>query len=73
MAPALLEVADLACRRGGRRVFDRLSFALGAGEGLRRMFDGWVLDGDSSQWIASTLSTGHSLLPHQHATDGLPP
>ncbi len=32
MAPALLEVADLACRRGGRQVFDRLSFALGAGE-----------------------------------------
>jgi len=32
MAPALLEVADLACRRGGRRVFDGLSFALGAGE-----------------------------------------
>ena len=37
MAPALLdvpllEVADLACRRGGRRVFDRLSFGLAAGE-----------------------------------------
>jgi heme exporter protein A len=32
MAPAFLEVADLACRRGGRQVFDRLSFALGAGE-----------------------------------------
>jgi heme exporter protein A len=32
MAPALLEVADLACRRGGRPVFDGLSFALGAGE-----------------------------------------
>jgi heme exporter protein A len=28
----LLEVADLACRRGGRKVFDRLSFSLGAGE-----------------------------------------
>src|SRR6267378_7225997 len=37
MAPALLEVLlleveGLACRRGGRQVFDRLSFALGAGE-----------------------------------------
>jgi heme exporter protein A len=32
MAPDLLEVAELACRRGGRPVFDRLSFALGAGE-----------------------------------------
>ena len=32
MAPSLLEVTDLACRRGGRRVFDCLSFALGAGE-----------------------------------------
>jgi heme exporter protein A len=28
----LLDVADLACRRGGRSVFERLSFALGAGE-----------------------------------------
>jgi len=28
----LLNVANLACRRGGRPVFDRLSFALGAGE-----------------------------------------
>lgn len=32
MAPDLLEVVDLACRRGGRPVFDGLSFALGAGE-----------------------------------------
>jgi heme exporter protein A len=32
MAPTLLDVADLACRRGGRPVFDRLSFTLGAGE-----------------------------------------
>jgi heme exporter protein A len=32
MAPTLLHVADLACRRGGRPVFDRLSFALAAGE-----------------------------------------
>jgi heme exporter protein A len=32
MAPPLLDVADLACRRGGRPVFDRLSFAVGAGE-----------------------------------------
>jgi heme exporter protein A len=32
MAPPVLEVTDLACRRGGRRVFDHLSFALGAGE-----------------------------------------
>ncbi|HKH69217.1 MAG TPA: ATP-binding cassette domain-containing protein, partial [Reyranella sp.] len=32
MAPTLLDVAELACRRGGRPVFDRLSFALGAGE-----------------------------------------
>ena len=32
MAPSLLDVADLACRRGGRPVFDGLSFALGAGE-----------------------------------------
>src|ERR1700716_519086 len=30
--PPILEVSDLACRRGGRRVFDRLSFTLGAGE-----------------------------------------
>jgi heme exporter protein A len=39
MAPALLdvpllEVGGLACRRGGRPVFDQLSFALGAGEFL---------------------------------------
>jgi heme exporter protein A len=32
MAPQFLEVADLACRRGGRPVFRRLSFVLGAGE-----------------------------------------
>jgi heme exporter protein A len=32
MAPPFLEVTDLACRRGGRRVFDHLSFTLGAGE-----------------------------------------
>ena len=32
MAPPFLEVTDLACRRGGQRVFDHLSFALGAGE-----------------------------------------
>ena len=32
MAPTLLDVADLTCRRGGRQVFERLSFALGAGE-----------------------------------------
>ena len=32
MATSLLEVADLACRRGGRWVFDRLSFSLGPGE-----------------------------------------
>jgi heme exporter protein A len=32
MVPFLLEVADLACRRGGRPVFERLSFGLAAGE-----------------------------------------
>jgi heme exporter protein A len=32
MAPPVLDVSDLACRRGGRQVFDRLSFVLGAGE-----------------------------------------
>ena len=32
MATSLLEVADLACRRGGRKVFERLSFSLAAGE-----------------------------------------
>ncbi len=32
MAPPLLEVTGLSCRRGGRLVFDRLSFALGEGE-----------------------------------------
>jgi heme exporter protein A len=32
MVPPILDVSDLACRRGGRRVFDRLSFTLGAGE-----------------------------------------
>jgi heme exporter protein A len=32
MAPPLLEVADLDCRRGGRKVFERLSFALAPGE-----------------------------------------
>ncbi|MGQ0585569.1 MAG: cytochrome c biogenesis heme-transporting ATPase CcmA [Reyranella sp.] len=32
MAALLLEVADLACRRGGRKVFERLSFAVGEGE-----------------------------------------
>lgn len=32
MVPPLLEVTGLSCRRGGRLVFDRLSFALGEGE-----------------------------------------
>ena len=32
MAPSSLEIHGLACRRGGRRVFDRLSFGLGDGE-----------------------------------------
>jgi heme exporter protein A len=32
MASPVLDVTDLACRRGGRPVFDRLSFGLGAGE-----------------------------------------
>ncbi|MDP2378468.1 heme ABC exporter ATP-binding protein CcmA [Reyranella sp.] len=32
MAPSLLEVTDLACRRGGRKVFERLSFGMAAGE-----------------------------------------
>lgn len=32
LAPPLLEVTGLACRRGGRKVFERLSFALAAGE-----------------------------------------
>lgn len=32
MAPSSLEIDGLACRRGGRRVFDRLSFGLGEGE-----------------------------------------
>ena len=32
MAPAFLDVSDLSCRRGVRRVFERLSFALGPGE-----------------------------------------
>ncbi|MDP1838960.1 MAG: heme ABC exporter ATP-binding protein CcmA [Reyranella sp.] len=32
MASFPLEVADLACRRGGRKVFERLSFTLGSGE-----------------------------------------
>ena len=30
--PPLLEVTGLACRRGGRKVFERLSFGLAAGE-----------------------------------------
>lgn len=32
MASLSLEIDGLACRRGGRRVFDRLSFGLGEGE-----------------------------------------
>ena len=32
MAPPVLDVSDLSCRRSGRQVFDRLSFVLGAGE-----------------------------------------
>ena len=32
MVPPLLDVTGLACRRGGRLVFDRVSFGLGAGE-----------------------------------------
>lgn len=32
MVPLSLEIDGLACRRGGRRVFDRLSFGLGEGE-----------------------------------------
>src|SRR5688572_10475454 len=32
--PPLLAVDDLACRRGGRLVFEGLSFALAAGEAL---------------------------------------
>lgn len=32
MASSFLDVSDLACRRGGRKVFERLSFSVGAGE-----------------------------------------
>ncbi|HEY6981182.1 cytochrome c biogenesis heme-transporting ATPase CcmA [Reyranella sp.] len=32
MTSAVLEVSDLACRRGGRQVFDNLSFSLAEGE-----------------------------------------
>jgi len=32
MASPLLEVADLSCRRGGRKVIERLSFGVGPGE-----------------------------------------
>ena len=32
MAPPLLEITELACRRGGRKVIERLSFGLAAGE-----------------------------------------
>jgi len=32
MAPALLDVSGLTCRRGGRQVFEGLSFTLGAGD-----------------------------------------
>lgn len=34
MAPPLLQVTDLACRRGGRKVIERLSFGLATGEFL---------------------------------------
>ena len=40
MVPPLLEVTGLSCRRGGRPVFDRLSFGLGAGELLVTSMDG---------------------------------
>jgi len=35
MEPARLSATDLACRRGERRLFRELSFALGAGEALQ--------------------------------------
>lgn len=56
MAPALLEVTELACRRGGRPVFASLSLSLGAGELL-------VLTGRNGSGKTTLLRALALLLP----------
>jgi heme exporter protein A len=61
MAPALLDVADLGCRRGGRQVFDHLSLAVAAGELL-------ALVGRNGSGKTSLLRVLALLVPSQAGT-----
>jgi heme exporter protein A len=61
MVPPLLEVKDLSCRRGGRPVFDRLSFRLGAGELL-------ALTGRNGSGKTSLLRALAGLTPSEAGT-----
>ncbi len=58
-SPAALDVTDLACRRGGRPVFERLSFALAAGELL-------ALTGRNGSGTTTLLRALALLLPAAH-------
>ena len=61
MVPALLEVTDLACRRGGRRVLDHLSFSVGSGELL-------ALTGRNGSGKSTLLRTLALLVPADAGT-----
>ncbi|KAF0096642.1 MAG: heme exporter protein A [Rhodospirillaceae bacterium] len=61
MVPPLLEVKDLSCRRGGRTVFDRLSFGLGAGQLL-------ALTGRNGSGKTSLLRVLAGLTPPESGT-----
>jgi len=61
MAPPLLEVTGLACRRGGRMVFDRLSFGLGEGQLL-------ALTGRNGSGKTSLLRALAALTPPEAGT-----
>lgn len=61
MVPALLEVTDLACRRGGRRVLADLSFTLGSGELL-------ALRGHNGSGKSTLLRTLALLVPADAGT-----
>ncbi len=61
MVPPFLEVTDLACRRGGRRVLDHLSFSVGTGELL-------ALTGRNGSGKSTLLRTLALLVPADAGT-----